>query len=54
MTAGRLHAVSLYWTFVDAIWIVMFVLLHLSVSCPICFQLEQVQSLMACARPSSS
>ena len=30
MTAGRLHAVSLYWTFVDVIWMIVFVLLYLS------------------------
>ena len=30
MTAGRLRAVSLYWVFVDVVWLVILVLLYLS------------------------
>jgi len=30
LTAGRVHALSLYWMFVDAVWLVIFVLLYLS------------------------
>jgi heme/copper-type cytochrome/quinol oxidase subunit 3 len=30
LTAGRLHALSLYWAFVDLVWLVIFPLLYLS------------------------
>jgi heme/copper-type cytochrome/quinol oxidase subunit 3 len=30
MTLGRLRALALYWTFVDVVWLVIFVLLYLS------------------------
>jgi len=30
MTAGRVHALSLYWMFVDVVWLVIFALLYLS------------------------
>lgn len=30
MTDGRLHALSLYWTFVDIVWMVIFVLMYLT------------------------
>ena len=30
LTAGRIRAVSLYWTFVDAIWLVLLVLFYLT------------------------
>jgi cytochrome c oxidase subunit 3 len=30
MTAGRVQALSLYWLFVDVVWIVIFVLLYLT------------------------
>lgn len=30
MTRGRLHALTLYWGFVDVIWLIIFVLLYLS------------------------
>ena len=30
MTAGRMHALSLYWAFVDLVWIVIFGLLYLT------------------------
>jgi cytochrome c oxidase subunit III len=30
MTDGRLHALSLYWAFVDVVWMVIFVLLYLT------------------------
>lgn len=30
MTVGRIQALSLYWAFVDAVWIIIFVLLYLT------------------------
>ena len=30
LSTGRAHALSLYWTFVDIVWLVIFVLLYLS------------------------
>jgi cytochrome c oxidase subunit III len=30
LTAGRAHALTLYWAFVDVVWLVIFVLLYLS------------------------
>jgi heme/copper-type cytochrome/quinol oxidase subunit 3 len=30
MTAGRVHALSLYWAFVDVVWLVIFGLVYLS------------------------
>ena len=30
MTAGRLRALSLYWAFVDIVWMIIFVLFYLS------------------------
>ena len=30
MTAGRLHALSLYWLFVDVVWLIIFVLVYLT------------------------
>jgi heme/copper-type cytochrome/quinol oxidase subunit 3 len=30
MTAGRLRAVSLYWAFVDVVWLAIFILMYLS------------------------
>jgi len=30
MTAGRLHAITLYWLFVDLVWLVIFWLMYLS------------------------
>ncbi len=30
MTAGRVRAVSLYWAFVDVVWVVIFILMYLS------------------------
>lgn len=30
MTAGRMHALALYWAFVDVVWLVIFVVMYLS------------------------
>ena len=30
MTAGRVHALALYWAFVDVVWLVILVLFYLS------------------------
>jgi heme/copper-type cytochrome/quinol oxidase subunit 3 len=30
LTAGRVRAISLYWAFVDAIWLVLLVLFYLT------------------------
>jgi heme/copper-type cytochrome/quinol oxidase subunit 3 len=30
MTTGRLRALSLYWAFVDVVWMIIFVLFYLS------------------------